>query len=662
MGSIMENKQYKEKVISFIELLKNHKIEIPIIQRDYAQGRKDKEEIRKKFLNALCQSIVENKNIKLDFIYGSIFDESFQPLDGQQRLTTLFLLYYYAYIKDNQLNETNLELLSKFSYETRISSRDFCKALISNKISINSKEDVISNIIIDSSWFYLSWKTDPTIDAMLRTIDDIHKYFYDVDNLWEKLNSKNNPISFYFVELENIGLTDDLYIKMNARGKLLSSFENFKAMFQKYINDKKWEENKAATDLFLFKIDTLWTDYFWKNFKKNNSIDEAFISFISVIAMIRLSIEKHNSDRINFIKELNDKPNIVKPEFFTEEGFQYLTKCFEIYNKVINENIELSLPYPLWRHKPQNSFLSNIVFEDSVSYTQKVLFYAQTEYLLKVTDFNLSNFQDWMRVIRNIVSRANIESNGKRPDIIRSPQTFDGVVNLISELSEGCENIYNYLSTKEKILSPFAKEQVEEEKIKAKLITENICNKQIIFDAEDNDLLMGKINFILYCIDFDSKKYNFNADLFDKAQKVINKYFKKETSVTNDLRRALLTIEVNGKYEYYNYWWSYWNVGDADKRCLIDNFRVLEYYIGSECKEYFKKLILKLIGKEMVEIANEFIPPESMPNWQKRLINETDWLDNKNKSNYIAIPKDKSYCYLLKSKRPRDLDGCVKVE
>jgi uncharacterized protein with ParB-like and HNH nuclease domain len=101
------NNQYKEKVICFPELLKNHKIEIPIIQRDYAQGRKDKKEIRINFLTALHQSILEDKNIKLDFIYGSIVDDSFQPLDGQQRLTTLFLLCYYACVKDNQLNETN---------------------------------------------------------------------------------------------------------------------------------------------------------------------------------------------------------------------------------------------------------------------------------------------------------------------------------------------------------------------------------------------------------------------------------------------------------------------------------------------------------------------------------------------------------------------------
>ena len=96
----MNDTKYKDRILSFSQLLKENRIEIPIIQRDYAQGREDKEEIRTNFLNALYQSIKENKSIKLDFIYGSNIENAFQPLDGQQRLTTLFLLHWYAATKD----------------------------------------------------------------------------------------------------------------------------------------------------------------------------------------------------------------------------------------------------------------------------------------------------------------------------------------------------------------------------------------------------------------------------------------------------------------------------------------------------------------------------------------------------------------------------------
>ena len=78
-----------------------NKIIIPKIQRDYAQGRDTAEIIRKHFLHTLREAI-EEKPITLDFIYGDISsDGKFIPLDGQQRLTTLFLIHWYASRKEN---------------------------------------------------------------------------------------------------------------------------------------------------------------------------------------------------------------------------------------------------------------------------------------------------------------------------------------------------------------------------------------------------------------------------------------------------------------------------------------------------------------------------------------------------------------------------------
>ena len=74
------------------------KIIIPIIQRDYAQGRKDSDinRVRDRFLKSLYMAVTE-KPITLDFVYGDIDEEgNMTPLDGQQRLTTLFLLHWYA--------------------------------------------------------------------------------------------------------------------------------------------------------------------------------------------------------------------------------------------------------------------------------------------------------------------------------------------------------------------------------------------------------------------------------------------------------------------------------------------------------------------------------------------------------------------------------------
>lgn len=653
--------QHKSKVICFYELLsQEEKVEIPIIQRDYAQGRQDKVEIRTNFLNALYEAVYNKTKLKLDFIYGSKVENDFQPLDGQQRLTTLFLLYWYAAVKEG-VSEDEIKILGKFSYETRITSREFCSSMIANRIDI-SESDSISSKIQDSKWFFLSWKNDPTIDAMLRTIDDIHSKFFCINDLWNELVN-NKLITFYYVQLDDIGLTDDLYIKMNARGKLLSPFENFKASLEKRINDKKWEDGKRQSDTFAFKIDTDWTDFFWTKYKRDNSIDEALMRFISTVLMIRFSLEKGTFRTL--IQGIHDNHNVIKPETFSEESFNYLYKCFETYS-TLEDSVDLTLIIPFWRHNPENGILSEIVFEDkNLSYTQKVLFFAQTEYLINNAEFDQEKFNEWMRVIRNIVSRGNVTKGGSRPDIIRSPETFEGMINLVAEISKGCGDIYSYLSGVEKLSSAFATQQIEEEKLKAKLIQRDPGYKEAIFKMEDNVLFKGRIEFAFECIGIRSEADYFHLDEFNKIQEIVEEHFSDDIGddISNNIRRALLTIEDNGNYQFYDYWWSYWIVGGATKRCLIDNFRELEFFMYySSSRVYLEKLFVELISKDLSLILEDFVPPVDMPNWKKRLIKEPNLLDVESKSNYIAIPSDDSCCYLLVSQRPRDISGCYTVE
>jgi hypothetical protein len=662
----MSNKTDQGRIFSFWQLLKEQRIEIPIIQRDYAQGREDKKEIRTKFLDALYNSLDNDKSIKLDFIYGSKVKGTLQPLDGQQRLTTLFLLHWYAALKESNLTGEIKSVLTKFSYETRASSREFCNAIINNGDDLNTalSSEIISDSIINSSWFFLSWQKDPTIDAMLRAIDDIHKTFRSIDTLWDKLNSTQILIGFYYVELDNFGLTDDLYINMNARGKLLTAFENFKATFQKHLNDNKWDNGKSFPDTFASKVDTQWTDLFWKH-RKSNGVDDPFIRYISTVAMIQLVLEK-SEDRVDKLAKLQRNPDTVTVNYFSNNGYDYLYDSLDTYCLLFKEKIPVELDFPLWQHKPDDSLFTALVYEgNNASYTQKVLFYAQTEYLRSPTEFNKENFLCWMRVIRNIISRGDAEKTGKRPTIIRSPETFDGVINLIRELSKGCDDIYEFLST-ESIKSTFAKEQIEEEKLKAKLIIKDNAYKNVIFSTEDSNFCQGRIDFALYCIDYDKNPDNFKSEDLSKIQKVINEYL--EDEITNDFRRGMLTIsDDDGKNNYYDYWWSWSYVVNANKRCLINKYRELEYYIyGTKDREHYKNylkgLLLLLTEKKLTDIILDYSPPENMPNWKIRLIKEPQLLNEKCKSNYIAIPEDENCCYLLRGIRPRDLDGCEKVE
>ncbi|GLY70255.1 DUF262 domain-containing protein [Amycolatopsis taiwanensis] len=108
-------------------------IEIPLIQRDYAQGRPSAwvGEIRADFLEVLLDAVAGGEPVGLDFVYGKIEGSTFHPLDGQQRLTTLFLLHWYFASAAGELRPD--AAWTRFSYATRASARLFCQRLALNR-------------------------------------------------------------------------------------------------------------------------------------------------------------------------------------------------------------------------------------------------------------------------------------------------------------------------------------------------------------------------------------------------------------------------------------------------------------------------------------------------------------------------------------------------
>ena len=109
-------------------LLNNRKVIVPLIQRDYAQGRKGKEYIRSSFLSEIEGHLQQETELTLDFVYGNTENDAFHPLDGQQRLTTLWLVHWFVAYKTGKLKNVK-NILKRFSYETRITARDFCYEL-----------------------------------------------------------------------------------------------------------------------------------------------------------------------------------------------------------------------------------------------------------------------------------------------------------------------------------------------------------------------------------------------------------------------------------------------------------------------------------------------------------------------------------------------------
>jgi hypothetical protein len=257
-------------------------IEIPLIQRDYAQGRRDPRvnDIRSTFLEALHQALTDGKPIGLDFVYGKVKDGTFEPLDGQQRLTTLFLLHWYLAFRSGRLGDP--QPWTRLTYATRPSARLFCERIVEHPPPADLPGRP-SKWIKDQSWYLHLWRFDPTIQAMLVMLDAIADRFDedDVDTAWERLTDEADPaVWFQLLPIDEMDSAEDLYIKMNSRGKPLTDFETFKARLGQTI------AHTGRTEELGHKIDGAWTDLLWEYRGENDVVDDEFMHYFDFVLEI----------------------------------------------------------------------------------------------------------------------------------------------------------------------------------------------------------------------------------------------------------------------------------------------------------------------------------------------------------------------------------------
>lgn len=540
---------------SFYQFLNEQIIEIPILQRDYAQGRKGKEALRRTFLTslkkALDDAIASNygyKPLQLDFVYGSTLPHkesdtnvTLQPLDGQQRLTTLWLLHWYIALRAGKLEEAS-KTLARFSYETRISSRVFCQKMCISKnfepflVELNQyetslakaesnpdadneiengvekakeilkeiKKPRVADFIEVKTWFYTKWKQDPTIQSMLRMLsgdkdetedqkkrrknkkdlhieidDSIEKIFAstpqgDFAKYWDLLISDNSPIVFYHLPLKKFGLSDDLYVKMNARGKALTPFENFKADLIGYIRKQReneefrqkcnstdehpsnalpWEKIADPRTGVAILLDTTWANLFWGHRSKNNQIDEAILTFMNrffwnELFLTGVTLEKNASYVLlnkdngavfdDFTPYLYDNGEI--PVTFFEDLTTVLNR-FEKFNKTIKVPNQKVFNYrPVYIDKEKDGKTIQVV--DGITQLGRILFFAVTKYF-KEGDYEKVSFDRWIRVVGNLIS--GVDEDGTQQ--IRSVEQIRAVIEKISPLDS--HNIYENLAGKD---------------------------------------------------------------------------------------------------------------------------------------------------------------------------------------------------------------------
>lgn len=441
------------KSISFYELFEHVDfVEIPIIQRDYAQGRVEQIEVRSLFLDSLTRALTEEKYedlaLDLDFVYGYYTNNAdgltkansdnrvFAVLDGQQRLTTLFLLHWYLALTDGQLENFRNHFLSphgqsKFTYRTRPSTNEFFNALVASNLT--DLGNPVSSVIRDCQWFYLSWEKDPTVRSALCMLDAIQQRFSRLGaSLYSRLTNIDKPcITFQFLDLDSFGLSDDLYIKMNARGKPLTVFESFKAKLEQHLSsfDGSWPEyflsfqagKVEGSEYFNHKVDTDWADLFWpyrNASSKDDSFDDEVMNFFRLIILIQSAIDsREDAKKLSSIttEMLGASGRLTKTSFSKYEDFDCFSQGMAIRSMktldlIFREGVvdgKISSYLGENTYFDENRCFKKVISNDT-SYDDKLLFFAFYSYLSVVGD--QTGLGAWMRIIFNLVENTITDS------------------------------------------------------------------------------------------------------------------------------------------------------------------------------------------------------------------------------------------------------------
>nr|MDA3781040.1 hypothetical protein [Bacteroidales bacterium] len=465
----------------------------------------------------------------------------------------------------------HLEEIEKFNAEIAIlekqindnSESDKKEILEQKKKNIENKKNkwMFSSTIKDQAWFIWSWHKDPTVKSMLVMLDDIESRIDNLgeeqrNNMWNRLGQ----IVFHLLPLEQFNLTDELYVKMNARGKELSQFDILKSTFEEQMRINTISE--TIRNNWLTNFDSHWIDIFWNKIAKPRlkvngeddsqqiavkEVENSYLRFLKRMIVFHLYVNddclscnwnaknikryvpfeySENDNILNKLRDFSTRNDVLKliplfsrAHFFNSAFFEFIEKSLKsfIYEDDNSKKDGSCLINDIgFEHSPKSLFEAFVAKD--ISFDTRVQFYALIEFL----KYNYANdiikdeskrleLNSWMRVIRNLSTNTNTYFYNGYDDFLKSLQSIKKWTTSIYKNNKS--TILRYLADDNLKLDGFDGSQLEEERIKAKLMLKPQNWLNIIRKAEEHNYFLGQIGFLLNWSKNESDKYN--VDDFD---------------------------------------------------------------------------------------------------------------------------------------------------
>lgn len=507
-----------DKIDTLLKLLEIYEIRIPIIQRDYAHGRKDgkSNEIRKNLIKDIKTCLEGNSVMDFNFVYGTVAKGTFYPVDGQQRLTTLYLLHWFLACNCGRFHE--FSNLKGFSYMTRNSAAEFFALMKQpdTKLKDLAKESVkLREEIIKQPWFQVEWAYDPTVDSVLTFLDDLsvdEDFRRNAARYYSRLEC--GAITFHHIVEEGSGAEEKAaksYIRMNARGKTLEPFENLKAM----IDSIEGQLNEPFD--IVKEYDSIYMDVLYNNCsctglkRKTEEINRKSLDCFKNLYNLNLQLcgnkttIEADSDFVNKMYEYSQKELDGNEKKFFQQYFHMVRAVFGYFQKECGYEPIKKVFTPGGYFYAENNKLAVA----AVLYIDK-----------KGINITEEHLQKYDYVLRNL-GHENWSEN------------YLECIQHFSEASAACEDVFEYFNNLDfadmvKIRDKYSgiltdlTVRFKEQKIKADIVkTENLPWKY--FDQLEKQSCRRKIQYLL-CL----SGYWEGSGSFQKLQEYIEvakKYF-----------------------------------------------------------------------------------------------------------------------------------------
>lgn len=383
----------------------NDKIIIPDLQRDYCWGNpisnNSEDSLASSFIDSILR-LEKSQEITMGLIYG-YYDKELTPYhlqlcDGQQRLTTLFLIigiinrmlpgneYRDLLISDFELNEDDKE--PHLLYGIRESSLYFLSDLT---VHYFLKDSLSVEELRKQPWFLKSYDDDPTIASIIRALKTIEcklKGYKELELLGDFLIHK---LKFLFYDMENRQNGEETFVVINTTGEPLTANQNLKPQIMmantsycRCSDDSQNEVFDAAHDWEFMET------WFWKHRRKNehDTSTEGMLAFLHCIRILE------SGDESSWHKNYD----ISNDKFPLSISMDTIWKWFCAYKRM---------------YETDNSrlFTPKVVYPESQShYTQKELYaiLPTMVYCAKYPNTSENNIQRVYHILCNMARYRNV--------------------------------------------------------------------------------------------------------------------------------------------------------------------------------------------------------------------------------------------------------------